>query len=585
MFRHPRIAGFTFVELLVVAALTTLIFGALFSSFQYTLRLVNESRAKLSVVSLANDRMEYFRSLPYAEVGTISGIPPGTIPQNSTTTLNGIIFQERVLVEYVDDDADGVGASDTNGIVSDYKRVKVEYTWSIGNSTSSLALISNIVPRSVETTTGGGTVRINVLNSNSTLLPGASVRLLNRTTTSTVDVTRITDATGVALFSGAPAASSYEVIVNGTIAGEVYSTSQTYEATTTNPNPTVAPFAVLESDVSTLTFQIDALSDMAFETLSTITEGSIVEPFSGGSGIASSTDVAVGGGELRLRDTAGVYESSGVAYLEAVTPSPLETWESIRVAADIPGGSSYRVQLFTGASTTLYELIPDSDVPGNGAGFTSAFIDISELDSATYPSIVVGILLETINPSFSPLINEVAVYYRESSAALSGATLNIVGDKTIGTELDATPIFKTATSVVTDAGGEAALSNMEFDTYTITPSGGYDVALSCPSNPFTHRAGIDSDVSILLVGNAASTLRVEVRDALQRPIPGATVRLERGGYDVTTTSGSCGQVFFTGGVSDASDYTLTVSQVGYTTETLTSFSITGDTVTAVTLIE
>jgi len=82
--------GFSLVEAIIVAALATIVFGALFSSFQYSLKLVNNSRAKLSALSVANDRMEYFRSLPYDSVGVVAGYPTGTIPQNSTTTLNGI---------------------------------------------------------------------------------------------------------------------------------------------------------------------------------------------------------------------------------------------------------------------------------------------------------------------------------------------------------------------------------------------------------------------------------------------------------------------------------------------------------------
>ena len=111
--------GLSLVEVIVVAALSTLVFGGLLLSFKFSLELINQSRAKLSALSVANDRMEYFRSLPYNDVGVIAGFPAGTIPQNSTLNLNGINFSERVLVEYVDDDADGSTGADTNGIILD----------------------------------------------------------------------------------------------------------------------------------------------------------------------------------------------------------------------------------------------------------------------------------------------------------------------------------------------------------------------------------------------------------------------------------------------------------------------------------
>src|SRR5690606_13405640 len=119
--------GLSLVEALIVVALSVIIFGALFAGTRYSLELIAHSRAKLSALSLANDQMELFRSLPYDDVGTLNGIPPGVIPQVSTTTLNGIEFTQRVLVEYVDDPADGQLTStttDSNGIPSDYKRIK-----------------------------------------------------------------------------------------------------------------------------------------------------------------------------------------------------------------------------------------------------------------------------------------------------------------------------------------------------------------------------------------------------------------------------------------------------------------------------
>ena len=57
-------SGFSFVEIIIVSALSALIFGVLFSSFQFTLELISDSRAKLSALSIANDRM----GLPFTAV-------------------------------------------------------------------------------------------------------------------------------------------------------------------------------------------------------------------------------------------------------------------------------------------------------------------------------------------------------------------------------------------------------------------------------------------------------------------------------------------------------------------------------------
>jgi len=577
--RHTQQAGFSFVEIIVVSAISAMIFGALFSSFQFTLALVSDSRAKLSALSVANDRMEYFRSLPYDDVGTISGIPPGTIAQNGTSILNGIEFAERVLVEYVDDPADGqdtATTSDNNSIPSDYKRIKVEYTWNIGNGTSSIALISNIVPRSVETTAGGGTARINVIDANSMLLPGATVRLRNDTTTSTIDVTRITDASGAALFSGAPEGSNYEVIVTANIGGNQYSTTGTYRATTSNPSPSVAPFAVLEADVSTLTFQIGELSDLDISTYSALSEGSMVEEFTDLLATATSTNVGVVSGAAVLENTAGVYQANGIVYTEIITPSPLYRWETVRVAADVPMNTDYSVRFYTGTGTGPFILIPDAELSGNSVGFADSLIDLSELDAVGYPSLTAGITLETSDTAQTPAIDEIAVFYTQNQTPRASITYNITGTKTIGTNSSSSPIFKYDTSFTTDGSGEYTLTDLEFDQYLIENQAGLDIASACSAYPYVHRAGVDGELSLTLVANAANTARIQIVDALGRTIPGVEVTLSRPGYSQTLYSNVCGQAFFTGGVSAESDYTLDVSVAGYANQSLNPFDVNGD---------
>ena len=67
------VRGFTLVELLVVAALMLLVFGGLFTGFKYALDLISQSRARLSGLTLANERLEYIHSLSYDAVGIVTG--------------------------------------------------------------------------------------------------------------------------------------------------------------------------------------------------------------------------------------------------------------------------------------------------------------------------------------------------------------------------------------------------------------------------------------------------------------------------------------------------------------------------------
>jgi hypothetical protein len=584
MFRPAKkTAGLSLVEAVLVSALILVVFGGLFTGVQYSLELIAQSRAKLSALSLANDRMEFFRSLPYDDVGTIAGIPPGTIPQNSTTTLNNIEFSERVLVEYVDDPADGAitaTTTDSNGIPSDYKRIKIEISWNIYDTPGQISLVSNIVPRSIETTVGGGTVRVNVIDQDSLPLENAEVRLRNDTTTSTIDVTRFSDANGIALFSGAPAASNYELIV--TAPG--YSIDQTYIATTSNPNPTTAPFAVLESDISTLTFQIDRLSDIQARALSSVTFASADEFFTSSTSIATSTDVAIVGNALVLAGGSGNYPPNGDAYLPAVTPGSLVTWEAATLGIETPANTSFSTQFYT-ASGTDYTLIPDTDLPGNASGFTTRTINLSVLDVSTYPNIVPRVRLNSSNDVVTPRLDEVRVFYRASETAANGVSVGFSGTKIIGTNGGA-PIYKYDNTEVTNASGEINLTDIEFDSYTVTVPSTFDIAYSCPALPLVHRGGVDSALEFRLAPNTAHSLQVRVIDTTGSPIPGAAVELVSAttSYSGVVETNPCGTAFFSG-LSAADDYLITVEQPGYVDGVIDPYTVSGDTNTLVILNE
>ena len=574
--------GFSLVEVIVVSAILVLVFGGLFVSFDYSLKLINISRAKLTAISIANSRMEYFRSLPYDRVGVLSGFPAGTIAQNGTTTLNNIQFSERVRVDYFDDPGDGqvtATTTDSNNISTDYKRVRLEYSWEINGIPGEIFMVSNIIPRSIETNVGGGTVRINVIDENSQLLPGASVRVFN--TDTGYNVTSISDVGGSAIFS-VLANNNYQAEVNGTIAGKAYSTDRTYVATTSNPNPLVSAFSVLQAGISTLTFQIGELSDLKIKTLSSIIEGSAREDFADLTGVATSSDVAISTGQLVLSGGPS-YATSGRAYLLPITPPTLLRWDTIAVGADLPPNTLYKVRVATGTSPGPFTLITEADLPGNTVGFSDSLIDISGLSPVVYPSLVMELILETTDTSLSPLIYELGVYYRESEMVRPNTNFTIVGNKIIGSNAVFAPIYKFYLATSTNASGEIFLPNIEFDVYNLDFSPAFDVAIGCPVVPFVQKAGVDGEIEVLLTANVANTLLVKVVDSTLRPVPGAEVNLSRSGFSSTKYANTCGQVFFSTGVVDQNDYIVTADAPGYSPATVNPFAISGDSLLDLTL--
>ncbi len=574
---NKKVRGFTLIEVIVVIGITGLIFGGLFASFEYSLKLIAHSRSKMTGLSLATDRMEYIRSLPYNSVGTVAGIPNGAIPQNRIVSLNGIEFSERVLIEYIDDPADGVGGSDSNSIVADYKKLKVEYSWTSYGVPSSFSLISSIVPRSIETTAGGGTLRVNVFDAEVVPLPGIDVRLLNTTGTTTVDVTRMTDSTGTAFFTGAPAAAGYEIFVSA----PGYSSDQTRVATTSLPNPMTLPVAVLESDVSTMNFQVDLLSDLIINVFNNVVTDSEVEPFDDYSGMATTSDVNISGGELKLSGSAGSYVSTGSAIFNPITPATILHWGIIEVGGDFPAVTSHTVRFYT--STDTASIILDSDLPGNGAGFTDSFIDLTELDPVTFPTIVVGIEIGTSDANFTPEVDMVSVSYVESKDMLAAAPLTLRGNKVIGTDASAALVYKYSISTTTNSSGELALDDIEWDSYIVTVGGGQVVEEACSANPIFLSPNTTVTLDLSTGASSAHNLRVAVKAGDSSPVIGADVELTLGGSTWNGRTGRCGQAFF-GGLSEASDYRIEVSRDGYTTQSVSSTTVSGVTVQDITLL-
>jgi type II secretory pathway pseudopilin PulG len=561
--------GFSLVEIIVVSAVMLLVFGGLLISFKYTLTLVSHSRAKLTALTVANSQMEYIRSLSYDAVGTVSGIPTGAIPQVSTTTLNGILFTKTVLINYVDDPKDGVGAADSNDITTDYKQAKITITWNERDVPQEIFLVTNITPKSIETSVGGGTLRVNVFDSKVAPLPGADVRLINNTVVPHIDVTKSTDSTGVALFGGAPAGPDYEISV--TAPG--YSTDQTYKATTTLPNPNTQPVAVVEADISTMNFFIDKLSNLSVKIVSDKNYNSFNKLFNDFSAVAASTSVNISSGKLQLAGSSGSYATSGTAYLDQVNPGTFDSWDLVTLNSTVSASTSVLARFYTG-STSPYTLIPESDLPGNSSGFSAKTINLTRLSTTTYPALVVGLQLKSTTNTVTPTISDLSVQYLVSKTPLSGASVNIKGTKTLGTMLDTSIVYKNNFNYVTDATGLNNLNNIEWDSYTTSVSG-YDIKEACNSNPLALSPGSSTTLELLVTPNTSNNLRVIAVTASGQPIPGATVTLQKAGFSDTETTSSCGQVYFAN-LNSANTYSVTISPDGYTAQSFANIDITGD---------
>ena len=581
MYFRKHTKGMTLVEVLIAVALLLLVFGGLLTAFQTILKLVGSSKAHAGALSLVNERIEYIRSLPYDLVGTVSGIPNGAIPQYAATTLNGVEYAERVLIEYVDAPQDGTDSFDENGIVADYKRAKVEYSWvENGGNTKVISLITNIIPPGVETTAGGGTVRVNVYDAEVQPLAGASVRLYNNTGTTTIDVTRNTNASGVALFSGAPARAGYQITVTDT----GYSTDKTYSATTSNPIPITSHVAVLESEVSTMNFFIDALSNLTVYTKEVATVGDFIDSFTDSSKISATSSVQVQSGSVLLSGAPGSFAPTGNFFSQPINPSPLLSWNSLVLNTNVPTNTTLRTHVYSVTGTSTRTLIPESALSGNTTGFVSGTVLLTNINATTYPKLALGATLTSSLSATSSKLLSWSVGYTQDQPVIPNIGFTLKSLKVIGTNADSTPVYKYSTSQTTNSVGERALTGLEWGGYTVTVTNpAYDIAEACEDIPYALSPGVSEDLVISLTPNVAYSQRVVVVDTSGAYVANASVRLQRGGFDETKTTSSCGQVFFGSGVAVHPDYRLTINASGYTSQIIDPVEIDNDEVQVVTL--
>lgn len=558
------IRGVSFIDVIVGSALVLIVFLALFSLLRVSLLVSTIAKARAAATSVAASQMEYVRSLSYDSVGTVGGIPAGVVPQNATTTADGYTFATRTFIEYVDDEKDGVGASDENGITTDYKRVKVSVTYVLNNKDREVALISNVVPPGLETTTGGGTLKVAVVGATGQAISGASVRIINDSSVPTVDVTTFSNTDGVVFLPGAATSSEYQVLVSK----EGYSSAQTYERDATNQNPTPGYLTIVKDVTTTGTFAIDLLAALTLRTFSPIEAATTTDSFGDSSGISQFSNTVVSGGSLTLTGVPGSYAASGSARSVAITPASLASWTNVSATLSTPVATNATISVLDSAGT----LLPDTVLPGNSAGFTTFPISLSGVSTTTYPALMLRANLSSADVMSAPSVLEWHLAYTTGPVPLPNVSFTLRGAKTIGSTGAGEPLYKTTVADDTGVTGAASLS-MEWDVYSLTVPD-YDVIDACSAPPFTLSPGTSSDHRLILGPETANALLVSVRDASGTPVSGASVTLSRTGYTSTVTTSSCGTAYF-GGVTSATTYTVQSVKAGYTTQTQTNVTVSG----------
>ncbi len=562
--------GMSFMDVIVGTALMLIIFTALTGLLRSSIEVSALAKDKSIATTIAESQMEYLRSLSYDSVGTVGGIPAGFVPQISTTTQNGIVFTVRTFIDYKDDPADGLGAADTNGITTDYKELKVTVSYVLSGNTKSVDLISNYAPLGLETTTGGGTLKVNVVGASGVLISGANVRIQNTSVVPSIDLTTFSDSTGVVFLPGAPTSTQYQITV--TKAG--YSSAQTYARDSNNQNPTPGYLTVVKDQTTTATFAIDLLAALTMHTFTPIATSTFTDTFSSGTSVALFNSTVLSSGSIQLLGSPGSYPPAGSAISSPIQPTYLAGWLSATATTTAPVGTSAKYHVVDGNGTRL----PDTALPGNASGFTGT-VSLISISTTTYPVLALSADLTSSSASSTPQINDWAVSYLRGPIPIGNIPFTLTGAKTIGSTGAGAPIYKTTTATTTNASGVLPLT-LEWDAYALSLPG-YDAVEACNAPPYVLPPGSTNDVSLILASSTPNMLLVSVTTSAGG-LAGATVTLSRLGYTKTVTTTGCGSAYF-GAITNSSGYTITVSKSGYTTFSASSITLAGHTFYAASL--
>ncbi|MBP7811286.1 MAG: prepilin-type N-terminal cleavage/methylation domain-containing protein [Candidatus Moranbacteria bacterium] len=336
--QQQRISGFTLIEAMVVLFIVSLITLTFYETWNLGMQHIANAKYRLGASALANQQMEIIRSLIFDDIGTVSGIPTGTLAQDQTLNMNNTTYNVHTVVRFVDDATDGTLGAGTDIAPNDYKQVTVTVSWGAAGDAETVEMTSIFSLDGVESVAAGtGILSVNVLNAAGIGVGNAIVRIRNTALMPNIDVTAATDVNGNIMFPGAPASvQEYHITVSkagyyGNMTHDPYPVSLF--------KPTNVHASVVAGSLSAATLVADRISSLEIQTedpfgadlpdVDFTVSGGLVIGVDAGTGEAvydfSQASVTDSGGEVNFSD-----RSSG-AYTFTLDPSEVAQYEFLRL--------------------------------------------------------------------------------------------------------------------------------------------------------------------------------------------------------------------------------------------------------------
>ncbi len=259
MLRKKYSKGFTLMETIVAMAIFMTVSVGLYQGFTRTLKLMSVVKVKELATNLANEQFEIARNLPYASVGTISGIPAGVFAQSQTIVRDGRTFDVTITVRNIDDPFDGtLGGTPNDLSPADMKLMEIIVDCTSCTEIAPVTMTTKIAPKNLETASTNGALVIKVLDASGVPVSAANVHIVNSSVVPIVDINDVTGTDGtLTIVDAPPSVDGYNI----TVTKSGYSTEKTYPVgAVANPNPNKADITVIIQQISQMSFAIDKTS-------------------------------------------------------------------------------------------------------------------------------------------------------------------------------------------------------------------------------------------------------------------------------------------------------------------------------------
>jgi prepilin-type N-terminal cleavage/methylation domain-containing protein len=607
MNNNSKANGFTLIETLVGVAVLLIVFMGIFGVYRLGMKVVFQSKARTISTSLANQKIEEIKNLSYGNVGTfcchpehleceygdtigvINGVPAGPIKKEQTVVLNNINYTILTDIKYGINCSDGVGIAigeeckeeyddscseipcPADDCPKDYKKAKVTISWGYPNA-GAINLETSISPKTkeqecIET---GGFLAVEVRDSLSQQSPYPQIDVENLLTYETKSES---PEKGEYTFVLDPGTGIYKIDVSN---GDGYTSVTTYGIGDEYQGQIIAvPFhphaSVIENDFWEESYYIDKNSSFSIETFSRATTENFLDLFANETNISDKHQVVISGGEIVLEESSpGIYYDTGYVISTEITPTNLILWEDVFISDVQPDPTEIRYHIWYDTGT-VWQVIPDTYLPGNEIGFASSPINLFDLDPIVYPSIKIKANFLTIDTSFTPVLEDwKIVWSTTNSIPVGNVNFHMRSKGIVGKDSENFDIYRYSADSVTDGAGLLTLSNLQWDEYYFSnfSSSGSELTLAKTRPEMSAENSIylpaDTNKNIKLFLETPYSLLLEVNNsATGEHIMDASAHLYNIalGYDETQLTNPDGDTIFFN--LDNDTYDLEISALGY----------------------